>query len=144
MQSIIIKSLLILFNLIQWLIVFLSGFAIMFPLHQEQIETSKYGIGHYWFLITVFALWRFFKRFSRYILLKLAIMFDKSSSTNFESIFNKFLDSEVTNLNKVKAEQSEAEAEEQKEINKGGHNNVWGGTGSDFDKAKKEWNNNDD
>ena len=70
MQSIIIKSLLILFNLIQWLIVFLSGFAIMFPLHQEQIETSKYGIGHYWFLITVFALWRFFKRFLRYILLK--------------------------------------------------------------------------
>ena len=102
MHSLIIKSLLIFFNFLQWLIVFLSVFAIIFPIHEAQIETSKYGIGHFWFLFTIFVLWRFFKRLSRYILLKLAIIFDKFYSTKFEFIFNKFLDSETTNLEKAK------------------------------------------
>ncbi len=34
---------------------------------------------------------------------------------------------------------------EDKDINESEEpNNVWGGTGSDFDKAKKKWNNDDD
>ena len=100
----VIKLILLTLNILQLLIVFFIGIFIVYPdINTIPLEklfpSSTYGIGHWWGLITL-VFWKFYKKNSRKILLKISRLFDNIFKSNFERTVIDFID--FSTLEKIK------------------------------------------